>query len=204
MLKKLVLTFFMVGVAFIAQANAQTETTTQISPEKQAAIKELVALMDSGNKAEQLEETFSRQSDSMRPLIIDSILKERTDLTDAEKNSLRESISGKMKDYEDRFRQRLKQKLNYSQMTEEISYIVYDKYYTLDEIKDLIAFYKSPTGQKSLKTMTSLFADVMKLTQERLIPKLQVVMKELEDEEKDDIEREINARKPRPKKPVSK
>ena len=38
---------------------------------------------------------------------------------------------------------------------------VYDKYYTPDEIKALIAFYESPVGQKSLEVQASLSLELM-------------------------------------------
>jgi hypothetical protein len=93
------------------------------------------------------------------------------------------------------------EKLNYKEMTNEISLTLYDKYYSFDEIKDLIVFYKSPTGQKTLKTMKPLLNESMSMTQERLLPKLPGIIREIQEEEKLEIDRRINAKKPRPGKP---
>ncbi|MEP6901453.1 MAG: DUF2059 domain-containing protein [Actinomycetota bacterium] len=200
MLKKIALTFFIVSFALISRANAQTE----IAPEKQAAIKELVTLINGYNKAEDLVKIFSRQMETVGEATINAVLEERTDLTAAEKKSLRESLSANQKEMSKRYLDKMMQKLNYNEMINDIASIVYDKYYTLDEIRDLLAFYKTPTGQKTLKTMTPLLTDTLQLTQERLVPKIPVILREIQDEEKQDIEREINARKPKPKKSVSK
>lgn len=43
---------------------------------------------------------------------------------------------------------------------------VYDKYFTHQEIKDLIAFYNSPVGQKYTRVMPAVAADLMTLGQE--------------------------------------
>jgi hypothetical protein len=200
MLKKITLTIFMIAFALIAQANAQTE----IAPEKQTAVKELVSLINADNQAETMVGLLTAQMDSMREPIIDAVLKERTDLSAAERQTVRELLLADQNNAEKRFQEKLMQKINFTEMINEISMIVYDKYYTLDEIKELTAFYKTPTGQKTLKNMTPLMTDTLKLTQERVISKIPVVLKELEDEEKQEIERQVNAKKPRPKKSVSK
>jgi hypothetical protein len=204
MIKKLVLTFFMVSAAFIAQASAQTETEPQISPEKQAAIKELVSIVNADDKSADLMNLFMTQMDSMREATIKMILDERTDLTAAERKAIEDVLIADKKESTKRFQEKLVQKLNFTEMIKEISVIVYDKYFTLEEIKDLVAFYKTPTGQKALKTMTPLMADTMQLTAERLVPKIPGIMKEIENEQKQEIEQVVNAKKPRPKKPASK
>lgn len=200
MLKKITLTLFIVTCAFIAQANAQTA----VAPEKQAAIKELIGLINTDNKAEDFVAVFDKQMSGARAAIVESILSDRTDLTEADKKSLREALLVKMEEYAKGFQEKLMQKLNYTEMINEISTIVYDKYFTLEELKDLIAFYKTPTGQKTLKTMTPLMTDTLQLTMDRMLPKIPIIMEELQQEEREYIEKEVNARKPRPKRAVSK
>jgi len=41
---------------------------------------------------------------------------------------------------------------------------VYDQYYTEDEIRQLVEFYSSPTGQKSIEINTALVRDVVRAT----------------------------------------
>ena len=199
MLKKITLTFFIALFAFISQANAQTA----ISPEKQAVIKELLALVNADNKSEDMMNLFVAQMETMREKTIDAVLDERTDLTAEERKALRETLITSQKEAAKRFHEKLMQKLNFDEMIDEIATIVYDKYYTVDEIKDLIAFYKTPTGQKMLKTMTPLMADTLILTTERLAPKIPIIFKEIQDEEKREIERVVNAKKPKGKKSAS-
>jgi uncharacterized protein len=200
MLKKIALTFSILMFALIAQTSAQTDGATQIAPEKQAAIKELIGLINSDNKAEQMLAAFETQVDEMQAATISSILDERKDLTEAERKTVRGEIAAKQVEYAKQFREKMWQKLNFGQMMEEISTIVYDKYYTIEEIKDLIVFYKTPTGQKAIKTSPSLMADTLKLTFERMIPKITVIMEELKHEQKMELEKEVNLRKPRAKK----
>lgn len=201
MLKKITLTFFFVSFVFLAQ---QAQAQSVVSSEKQAVIQELIALVNADNNASQLVEIMDQQMTGTRVAIVESILRDRSDLSEAEKKSLREAISARTEEYGKRFREKLLAKLNYDEMIREISAAVYDKFFTLEEMKDLLAFYKTPTGQKMLKSMTPLMAESMKLTQERLVPKIPIILEELQTEEKAEIEREVNARKPRPKKGAGK
>ncbi|HSV29351.1 MAG TPA: DUF2059 domain-containing protein, partial [Candidatus Omnitrophota bacterium] len=43
--------------------------------------------------------------------------------------------------------------------------VMLDKYYTETEIDDLVTFYKSPTGQKSIAIMPQVMQDIMRTTQ---------------------------------------
>ena len=43
---------------------------------------------------------------------------------------------------------------------------IYDKYYTLEEIRDLTRFYQSPVGQKTIKVLPKLSAEAIDAGQE--------------------------------------
>ena len=195
MIKKLPLTIFLLTIVFLTQSFAQNDVAT----EKQLAIKELVALINADDKAQEIIDLFSAQLDEMQDATIKSLLNERTDLTANDKKSLEEMLLSDRKNSIRRFQDKLAQKINYSEMMREISAIVYDKNYTLEEIRDLTAFYRTPTGQKSLKQIAPVLTDTMQLVQERLLPKIPIIMKEIEIENRQEIEQKINARKPKPK-----
>jgi len=199
MLKKITLTLIFISAAFIAQANAQANAQAEISPEKKAAIKELIGLMNEGNKLQQVIDLLTTQMDSIREKAVIAVLDEYPDLTAAERKTVQDALlSDKNADIK-RFTEKLMQKLNFNQAFVEITSIVYDKHYTLDEIKELIAFYKTPTGQKTLKSVTPIMVDMMGLMQDRILSKLPDVLKEIQDEEKLDVEKEVKAKRPRPK-----
>jgi hypothetical protein len=186
----------MLAFAMFAKATAQTQT----SNEKQAAIKELVFLINGDNKMEDLMNALTAQMQSAQDAMFKSLLDERTDLSAADKKELENALVGDRKNSYERFQRKLNEKLNYNEMMSELSSASFDKYYTLDEIKELIVFYKSPVGQKSIKLMPEVTAETMKAVQEKLMPKMMIVIKEIEDENKAELEQKINARKPRPKR----
>jgi hypothetical protein len=193
MIKKITFAIFLCAFALLAQANAQSN----VSNEKLALIKELVTLINGENNAKEFLDVMSSQMDATRKATITAILDERTDLSAAERKALEDTLIKDMETMSKRFQARLLEKLDYAGMIDEIATAVYDKNYTLEEIRDLLVFYKSPTGQKSLKLMPTIMRETMQAVQERLIPKIPVILRELQEEDRKEIEQKINAKKPK-------
>ena len=200
MIKKLTFLFFVFAFVFLARANAQTA----VAPEKQAAIKEIVALMNADNQIKQLIDVFSAQMDDTRRQTVKAMLNERTDLTATEKKQLEESILINDRPAVKKLEDRLSAKIDYRTIMEEMMIVVYDKFFTLEELRDLLVFYKSPTGQKLVRQMPGIAAESMQVTQTKLLPRLLDGLKEIEQEDRREIEQKIEAQKPRPKKPAAK
>jgi hypothetical protein len=199
MFKKLTILLFLFTFALLAQANAQDA----VAPEKQAAIKEITTLMDSDNQLQQLIEIFSTQMDETRTLTVKAVLNERTDLSAADKKQMTDYLLAGDSVASKKYQQRLMAKIDYRTMMNEMMLVVYDKFFSLEELKDIIAFYKSTTGAKLLKLMPEIAAESMKLTQTKLLPRILDAMKEIEQEDRRDIEQKIEAKKPRAKKPAA-
>jgi hypothetical protein len=53
---------------------------------------------------------------------------------------------------------------------------IYAKYYSPEELRDLLAFYKSPIGKKSLQTMPTVLADVTAL----MLPRVDTFQRDLD------------------------
>ena len=199
MIKKLTLTLFLSAFVLLAQANAQNA----VAPEKQAAIKEITALMSANNQVEQLMQVFSTQMDDLRQQTVKAVLNERTDLTTAEKKQIEDALLVNERPAVKKLEERLMAKIDIQKIMDEMLIVVYDKFFTLEEIKDLLAFYKSPTGQKMVKLMPDIAAESMKVTQTKLLPKMMDALKEIEQEDRREIEQKIEAKKPRAKKPAT-
>jgi uncharacterized protein len=69
-------------------------------------------------------------------------------------------------------------------MMDEDMVVIYDKYFTESEIKDFIAFYKSPSGQKFVNTTPLIQKDLMTVMFQKYMPEMQKAMKEKMEEMK--------------------
>lgn len=193
---KKIVTFAALLIIFAFNSiNAQTE----ISPEKIKALKELTQLVAQENKADEFARAMSAQFSVLNEDLIKISLSERKEIVPAEKVVLEKKLVEASQKYQKQFVDKLIEKVDYNRMVEEISITVYDKYYSLEEINDLIAFYKTPTGQKTLKVMQPMMLESMRLTQERLTPKIMAVMDELKGEQQKLIAQIIDELSPRKK-----
>ena len=136
------------GVARAAQAPAaapaQAGQTTadgaapKIDPAKEADIRKLMALINSGSVGVQMMNSLE---DSLRPLMVNAL----------PPGAYRDQLV-------DLFIQKFRAKAD-EQALVDMMVRLYDKYYSADEIKGLLEFYSTPLGQKMAEAMPKLAAE---------------------------------------------
>ena len=82
-----------------------------------------------------------------------------------------------------RMKEFFSKRLNLGELIEEITIPVYDKLFTEQEIRDMIAFYKSPTGKRLTEVTPQLSMELITSMMAKLTPKLQEFMKEAAESE---------------------
>src|SRR5689334_4849978 len=80
-------------------------------------------------------------------------------------NQLIATFKAQMPQVPEAFWTKFQQKMNTREMIDLII-PVYDKYYTLDDLKAVNAFYETPVGQKVLSTLPQVMQETMKIGQE--------------------------------------
>ena len=61
---------------------------------------------------------------------------------------------------------------------------IYARHYTVDEMRQMAAFYQTPVGQKSLRLMPQLMAEGMQVGQRIMMPRMNKLMQELNQNQK--------------------
>lgn len=181
MLKNLLAAALLSALACTA---ATAQEPPQMSPEKRALIKELLEITEATKNAEAVKNSMLAQQEKIIPEAFDRALEAEGSLTPAERRVIKNAMVAESAQVMTRLKEALDQKINFAQIVEEISLVVYDRYYTEQELRDLLAFYKSPTGRKTIQIMPQLFADSMQMTVERLNPKLLDALEQFIQEEK--------------------
>lgn len=199
MIKKLTFLLLLFAFAFLAESRAQTPSTT----EKQAAIKELLAIFNEDASIEKLMAAFSTQTDEIAKTTIKRMLDEDKTLPSDQRKAVEDLLLNDTTNMFKRYQDKLMSRLNLAQMVEEISTAIYEKHYTLEEIRELTAFYKSPLGRKTLKLTPEIFGESMQILMEKLPPKITEVTKEIEKEMRREFEEKIKTQKSTTKKPVA-
>jgi len=121
-------------------------------------------------------------------------IKEIQGLSSDEKQELRKQMLQTSTLMSKRLRELFSKRIDFAQIVEDISYELYSKYFTEAEIKDLVTFYKSPTGKKSMSVAPKMFAESMSITAERIKPELLAIVSELTNEESERIRKELQTR----------
>ncbi len=134
-----------------------TAFTASFSQTKQAAISELIQVMKS-------DSMMNKMIDAMIPAMTNQMLSQVKDSTAKVRST--EIMKIAMETTKE-----LAPKMNIMIAS------YYEKYFTESEINDFLAFYKSPTGQKSINLMPQMMNDMMGDMMKNYIPEMQKTMK---------------------------
>src|SRR5229473_7323053 len=116
-------------------AKVSPQASSAIDPQKEARIRELIEVTGAKNLGQQLIEAGMEQF--------------RSSVQDSQPNNPR------AKQFADAFAARFPKHFDPDSLTERVIPI-YDKYLTTDDLKGLLDYYRSPLGQRMLKTLPEL------------------------------------------------
>jgi hypothetical protein len=141
-----------------------------VDPAKQAAIKDLLDAIDAQKLVGAIGNSAQMQAKQLVPAILSDALSENKTMTDKQKQAsvptLQKNAVPKLVDSAgqvfatDSFRSDAMQ----------AQYDAYAKYYSTSEIKDLTAFYKSPTGRKFIQVQDQVGRDVVNGLMQKYMP----------------------------------
>jgi hypothetical protein len=166
-------------MSFAAAAKAQDT----ISPAKRELIKELLSLTGGQKNTEAILNSMLDQNERNLPALLSQTASKNLNLTASEQVAFQEKLRESMIRASKRFRELFQQRVNFVQLMEDISFSLNDKYFSESELRDLVEFYKSPTGKKTIEILPQLLTESMTKTSEVLLPKVQQIIDELLEEE---------------------
>src|SRR5262249_10381127 len=148
------------GLGMVGPARAQNTITA----EKRAIINDLLTVTRAEqNIQESIAAVHSVMGKSLTEVISKTIpddLGDKGDVSEEAKKRASDLTSKTM----DRFHDRLMKEINVTDLIENVMISLYDKFYTESELKDLIAFYKTPTGQKAVVVQPQMTGEAMQKT----------------------------------------
>jgi hypothetical protein len=169
-----------------------------IPPAKRELIKELLVLTGGQKTTDAILNSVLDQTERDLSTLLPRMLDKQLSLSPGEREEFNLKMRESMARANKRFRQLFSEKVNFAQLVDNISYSIYDKYFTEDELRDLVTFYQTPTGRKTIEVLPQLFTDSMTKTSEVLIPKMQQIVDEVLAEEKARLDKEVPPANPAP------
>ena len=164
-------------------AHAQ-DTVTQ---EKKALIKEFMKLLNTSTNSEAVVDQFLEQGlKQSAPLISQALLQEvpQDKLSPDEQKRLKSEADEATRRIFVRVRTEFPKRVNFGELLDRVGLEIYAKYFSEEEIKELITLYKSPAAQKFLRVLPQITAEMIPKMQEWVTPPLTQLMEEAFAEEK--------------------
>jgi hypothetical protein len=189
----------------VAQQQSGTSAKPTVSPEKRALIAELLEVTEARKNTVALFNSLMDQNEKQMPDVVWQSLtsiKEVQELSADQQESLRKELADDSNRMIKRMRDLFLERIDFARLVENLSVDIYDRYFTEAELKDLIAFYRSPTGKKTIEVMPKMFTESFANAIEAIKPKLLEISTILANEEADRVRKELQKKKTtRPSKP---
>lgn len=170
------------------QATAQTDSLqaakSKMSEEKRALITELATVTKIGEMATKSLDMMLDQFAFQAPATLSQMVGDPGNLSGKDKEEFDKAVQESSLRVLRRLRQLLPERINISSITEQVFFPIYDKYFTEQDLKDLIAFYKTPTGQKSIEVMPDVLRESLEKTAELMNSKMTELIRQVLEEEK--------------------
>lgn len=173
-------------------------SANQISPEKRSLINELLEVTEAKKNALAVFNAMLDENEKQMPDIVWQGLLNQKEIQklDAEaKEALRRKLLAESERMNKRVRELFSAGIDMARVVEDVSFDLYDKYFTEDEIKDLIVFYKSHTGKKTTETLPKMFSESMTNTMDAIKPKVLEIVTQLVSEETARVKKELETKK---------
>ncbi len=178
---------FIFGLFFVGFLSLSAFSQSAISEEKTKLIGEMIIVMKMDQQFPEIVDGMLKEMEKSFPIGFNAAVEGNNSLTPEQKAELKTTSGERFVAFSQKFRKRLSEKIDYSKYIREAAFPLYDKFYTEQELKDLIAFYKTTTGQKLITTLPALLAESNKTATEKFVPMLIPIVQDLIKEEFEQI-----------------
>jgi hypothetical protein len=170
----------------LSMAIAAPEATTNTdSPEHAAKVALIKEFLDAARATRNAEIGMNAVMDAQLKGIqvaMDNRIND-SKLSPAEKEEVKAKMIARANQQMARAKQFIAEEINIGKLVTDSYVQLYDKYFSTQEIKDMVAWYRSPTGQKILDVTPQLTQELSKTVTATLVPKIQQMQEQLKKED---------------------
>jgi hypothetical protein len=156
---------------------AADDSGADLNDTKQRLIEELLDLSGGTQAAEQVPQMFLAQIEYVYPSLVDEVVASEADLGPEQRASLRTHLAD-FERFSQSFRARFPARIDLAQVLQTVYAPLYDRYFEEAELREMVAFYASPTGQKMLAVMPGLLQEGLGATIPLVEPQLMALVGE--------------------------
>ena len=192
-MRKLGSTFL--AVLFIVSGVSLARAQDSVTPESNALIKELIEVTGGRQQFNDIMSMMMKLQREQSKEMMDGLFKDETGLASADKAMLSKMVDESMERITVRSQEFFTKKFDFDKMVDNVFVPVYTKHFTNDELRDLIAFYRTPTGQKSTREMPQMMFEATSSLTKQLMPEFMDFIKQVVDEETVTIKQKLSKKK---------
>jgi uncharacterized protein len=154
---------------------------------KKELISQLLEIAGGKQIYDQTQQIILSQQKQELPKILKQMIESYSSLTPSQKKDAYAKAIQNMSAALDELGQYLSAETTYQELLERVYYPIYDQYFTEADLRDLVAFYKTPIGKKLISISPQLSATSQKLTFEVIMPRLSEIIGRMIQKEMDSI-----------------
>jgi hypothetical protein len=159
----------------------------ELTESKQEVVRELLTIVGAGAIAEQMRDQQSivelmRMQPSYQPMM-ELAVSEQIDLSEADRKRLLARLEN-FDAFAERFRALFAERLNFSTIIDSVYLPLYDKYFSEEELRQMVAFYRTPVGRKTIAVMPSLMQEAGQGVEDAVWPIAVGLVQEIVSEER--------------------
>lgn len=150
--------------------NVESSAPKPISQEKQSLIRQLLEMTGGRQQYEQTQQILMMHMQQQMQPMIEQTVNSNTSLSPAEREVLTTRLTNNIDSIITQFSEALSTEVTYDELLERVYYPVYDQYFTEADLRDLIAFYETPIGEKLLTVTPELLQTSLQLSSQVYMP----------------------------------
>ena len=188
-MKKILITIAVVMSVFLNQPNT---VSADPSSEKFAVFEELIRIIGAEAQYRQVINLIMGQFKNGFVRAVNKRIENAGDMTAEKKAKLRQLINQYMQSSMRNLEERFYREIPFSDIVKNVYYPVYDKHFDTFELKDLLAYYKTPIGKKFISLVPVLMRESMSKMNMLYDAKIQKMSQEVVVEEMKKLKPEID------------
>jgi len=168
-------------VAAFVLANAQAADKPAVAAPNPAVVTAVGKLLDSMNYRSLMAQTMKASMDQAGPFMVQSMetaVKANNKLNAEQKVQAMDMAKSKMPAVLEKMRTMFADPVLVDEMQAAMTQ-VYARHYTLEEINQLAAFYRTPLGKKMMAQTPAIAAESMAISQQIVMPRVEKLMGEV-------------------------
>lgn len=176
----------LVAAVLLVGLGAGGAARAEVDGQKRVLILELIEISGGDAAAGQIVDVTLAHLAGAYDTMLDEIMRSETELSAEEKQALRSRL-GDYDRFSRAFRARFQERIDMAEVLESVYVPLYDQSFSTEELQEIVAFYRTPTGRKVVEVLPRLAQQGMERTLPKMQPKVMALVGEILAEQRAEL-----------------